>query len=455
MGKRAKLLIVDDEASMREGLEAWLGREHDVSIAADGAAALALLERAQVDVALVDQRMPGIDGIELLREVRRRFPEVDVVIMTAFASVASAVEAMKAGARDYIAKPFPMETLDLVIQRTMGWRALIEENQVLRRQIEGRVEFHGIVTRSPVMRALFSIIERAAATDAPVLVLGENGVGKELVARAVHRAGPHPNEPFVALSCGAYPDTLLEAEMFGHERGAFTGAHAARVGLFEQAGEGTLLLDEVGELSPKAQVDLLRVLQEREFRRVGSNRVIPLRARIVAATHRDLGQRVTEGAFRQDLFYRLRVIRLVVPPLRERREDILPLAEHFLARYSAAYRKPRVRRISPSALRALHRHAWPGNVRELEGVVQQAVTLALGDEVLLEDLPEEVSSDSALVLDPGSSFLDRTSTFQQKMIEESIERAGGHQRRAALELGLSPRAMSYYVKKFGLQVDDD
>ncbi len=381
-------LVVDDEEGIRESLAAWLTKDgYRVDTADSGESALACIEVRPYDLYLVDIKMPGIDGIELLSRIKARQPDALTIVITAHGTVQTAVDAMKRGANDYICKPFDPEELSLIMERLAATKALRDENLALREQLMERrdLSVEGIVAQSEAMQSVFATIEDVAPAAAPVLIQGETGVGKELVARAIHHAGERAAGPFVALNCGAQSESLLESELFGHERGAFTGAVRARRGRLEMAAGGTLFLDEIGDITPKMQVGLLRVLEEKKFQRLGGTQWIDTDFRLVSATHRDLSRLIREGQFREDFFYRINVIRIDIPPLRERMEDVAPLADHFLERYRLETGK-RLLGITQRALGALMAYSWPGNVRELRNVIERAVVLARGQMIGAEDL---------------------------------------------------------------------
>ncbi len=446
----ARILIVDDEAFQRESLGGFLVKQgYDVVLAADGETALRIVQEAVVDVMLTDVRMPGLDGAELLVRAREVNPLLEVIVMTAFGTIADAVTAMRSGAASYLTKPVDLDDVLEQVRKAVERRHLVSEIRQLRRQVAATHSFAGIVAESPAMTAALDLAARAAGTDATVLVRGETGTGKELVARAVHQAGARRDGPFVAVNCAAITPTLLESELFGHEKGAFTGADRTRAGLLEEAAGGTLFLDEIGDLSADLQVKLLRVLQERTFRRVGGNRVLVTDARIIAATHRDLEQMVRAGAFRQDLYYRLDVVSIHLPALRERRGDMPALIEHFRAKAASQYLRP-VESISREAMDLLVKHDYPGNVRELENLVTRMVVLARGRVATLADLPGGIASPesrrSAEFAGDLPGFLE---SIEQRLIREALDAAAGNQSQAARAVGLSERNLRYKLRKWG------
>jgi two-component system NtrC family response regulator len=446
----ARILIVDDEAVQRESLGGFLVKlGYDVVLAADGPTALRIVQGTVVDVMLTDVRMPGMDGAELLVRAREANPLLEVIVITAFGTIADAVEAMKRGAAGYLTKPIDLDDIQLQVQKAVERRNLVSEVRALRRQVAAAHSFGGIVASSPAMTAALDLAARAATTDATVLVRGESGTGKELVARAVHHASARRTGPFVAVNCAAIAPTLLESELFGHEKGAFTGADKQRIGRFESATGGTLFLDEIGDLSPSLQVKLLRVLQERSFERVGGNRTVKTDARIVAATHRNLEQMVADGTFRQDLFYRLDVVSIHLPPLRERRGDIPQLIEHFRRKAAAQYLRP-VESISREAMDLLVKHDYPGNVRELENLVTRMVVLARGAVATLADLPGGTGAQGTRPLDEvGGDLPGYLEEIERRVIREALDAADGNQSQAARAIGLTERNLRYKLRKWG------
>ncbi len=454
----AKILVVDDENSMRELLVILLRREgYQVEQADNGAAGLDKILTTGFDLVISDIQMPKMTGIELLRQIRQREIEVTVLMITAFSSTEEAVEAMKLGAYDYITKPFKNDEIRLVIKNALERKQLQTENRQLKQQLSERFSFQRLVGKSPAMSKLIALLERVAPSQANVLISGESGTGKELVARALHLNSERKNYPFVPINCGAIPENLLESELFGHEKGAFTGADKRKEGLFESANQGTLFLDEIGELPLSMQVKLLRVLQEREFRRVGGTKNTPLDVRLVTATNRDLGEMIHAGSFREDLFYRLNVISVELPPLRERREDIPLLLNCFLQRHTGGKELP----VSAKALDLLLNYAWPGNIRELENLVERCAVLGLVDRLTVESLPDAIKKQRpgagraiAELPDDGFELEPWLEQLERSMLLQALERSGGVRKKAAELLGISFRSIRYRLGKLGLGEGD-
>ena len=448
------VLVVDDEEPLRHVLTVLLsGAGYEARAVASGDDALKELAARDYDVVLTDVRMPGIGGLELVGEVARRWPEATVIVMSAYGSHELALKAMQQGAYDYVEKPFRGDEVVLVLKKAEERERLKRENAYLARELaRARGANPGMVAESAPMKELVRKLRKVAETDATVLVVGESGTGKELVARALHELSPRSAQPFVPVNCGAIPAALMESELFGHARGAFTGATGVKRGLFEEADGGTLFLDEIGELLPELQVKLLRVLQDSVVRRVGDNRGVQVSVRIVAATLRDLAADVASGRFREDLFYRLNVVQLRVPPLRERPEDVPPLVDAFVVRYAQRF-GVRPRRMSEAALERLQGAPWPGNVRELEHVVARALVLADGDEIAPEDLPAEATPPPAApaAADPDDlSVKRRTAALEAELIRRALAKTAGNRARAAQLLDMSPRALQYKLKDYGL-----
>ncbi len=459
-----RVLVVDDERSMREVLSIVLGRDgYDVILAADGKAALKVLKQERVDVLITDIRMPEMTGVDLLREARVIDPGIITIIMTAFASTDTAVDALRLGAADYVHKsPTAVNDLRLRVRKEIERKRLQQENVLLKRAMGTPHAFANIIGASSAMVAVFELVEAIAPTPSTVLITGESGTGKELVARAIHAGSSRSDRAFVAVNCGALPETLLDSELFGHMRGAFTGADANKKGLLEVAEKGTILLDEIGEMSPIVQVKLLRVLQERKFRRLGGTDEVEADIRIIAATNRDLSKMVAAGEFREDLFYRINVIPVKLPPLRERQDDIPALAEHFVQKYAARMKK-NVQGISGAAMACLRGYEWPGNVRELENAMERAVALERAPTVLPESLPETMRTARAGVpaaplpsaveefeLRGGFDLEQHVQGVERDYIAEALRRSNGVKKNAAELLGLSFRQFRYLLKKYSV-----
>jgi two-component system NtrC family response regulator len=449
------ILVVDDEEAQRTVLSGFLRkRGFEVVAASSVEEALRTAAARTIDLVLTDLRMPGATGLDLLDGLRRINPEVPVIVMTAFGTVTSAVDAMKRGAADYLTKPVDLDELDVLVVRILELRALVAENRELRRQLESRYRLAGLETSNRHMAEAINTAGRAAASRATILIRGESGTGKELLAKAIHYASPRGKGPLVAVNVAALPDTLIESELFGHERGAFTGADRERRGRFELADGGSLFLDEIGDLPKGAQVKLLRVLQEQAFERVGGTRTIRVDVRVIAATNRDLEAMVGSGEFREDLYYRLNVVAIEVPPLRDRREDIPMLVEQFVRRFAAEARSP-VTQVSREAMDLLLRHHYPGNVRELENLIHRAVVLARGPVISTSDLPISMTELKSEGRSPAVAFVDRVAEFERALIVEALAKADGVQTHAARALGMSERHLRYKLKKYGLPAAGD
>jgi len=433
--ERPALLVADDDEVARDLLAESLGREgYRVRVAASGEECLRLAEAEPYDMALVDLRMPGLDGLDVLKRLAVVQPDLPVVILTAFAAMDTAIEAVNAGAYDYLSKPFRMEEIKVVVRRTLHARRLARENVQYRRELTARRGFEKLVGQSHQMAEIYKLVARVATFDTTVLIEGETGTGKELVARAIHDASARSASPFVVVDCASLPEALFESELFGHERGAFTGALIARRGLLEMSAGGTCLLDEIGELSAPLQAKLLRALQERAIRRVGGNDPIPVNVRILAATNRDLRKLVADGTFRDDLYYRLNVVTIAVPPLRERAQDIPLLAQHFLEKLAHTTGQP-VRALAPETLALLTGYHWPGNVRELEHVLERAVALSASDPLLPDDFPSHLrhAPEEAPRLPAARMTLEDVKRWY---VSRMLEEAGGNKARAAELLGI-------------------
>jgi DNA-binding NtrC family response regulator len=449
--ERTRILVVDDEEIVRESLGGWLEKDgYFIGAASDGAGALARIKADRWSILLVDLKMPGMDGLQVLEEARKLQPDLAVVIMTAYATVDTAVAAMKLGAFDYLVKPFDPEELSMMMQKIVSQQVLVRENTVLRQALRREYRFRDLVSKSPAMQSLFELARTAARSNSTILVLGESGSGKEVLARAIHQESPRAEGPFVAVSCAALTESLLESELFGHEKGAFTGAVARRKGKFEAAQGGTLFLDEVGDITPKLQLDLLRVLEDRRVHRLGGNDAIDVDVRIVAATNRDLRRAVQEAKFREDLFYRLNVIPVVIPPLRQRREDIPLLVEAFLERLAFEMKK-RLDGVSADAMNALMAHDWPGNVRELRNVLERGAVVAAGPVIQLADLgmPERPGATAR----PGA--LASLEEVERRHVSAVLTNTGWNVSQSARILGIDRVTLYNKIKKWGLRRDGE
>lgn len=448
---KGRVLVADDEKNMRWVLaQALEAEDFEVVQAADGREALAAAADTEPDLMILDHRMPKPDGMEVLRRLRAGGNKVPIIMLTAHGDVEQAVEAMKAGATEYLTKPFDLEELKLAIEKALRMRGLAAEVERLREELDREYDVEGIVAAEPKMRGVIESIRKVAPTSATVLIYGESGTGKELVARAIHRLSERADRPFVSVSAGALPETLLESELFGYEKGAFTGAMTAKPGRFELANGGTLFLDEIGDISLAVQVKLLRVLQERRFERLGGTRSIEVDVRVVAATNRDLQQLIAEGGFRDDLFYRLNVVPLTLPPLRSRSKDIPPLVADFLEKSKAG-----AKRITPEAIEALVTYQWPGNIRELENTIERVVILSHGDEIGLDDLPLEIRLNSRACVPAAAGFalpedgID-IEEVELDLVRQALVRSGGSIPKAAKLLGLTARTLEARMRRFGL-----
>ncbi|HEX8253444.1 MAG TPA: sigma-54 dependent transcriptional regulator [Thermoanaerobaculia bacterium] len=451
-----RILIVDDEEVLRDVLDVMLRREgFEILTAASGEEALHVLETEDVDLVILDVMLPGISGIDTLRALRISNPSLPVIVITAFSSIDGAIEAMKYGAFHYIPKPFKNEEVILTVNKALEQRRLTHENERLKSELSDKFSYSNIIGKSETMRKTFDLIRLAAPSRSNILVIGESGTGKELVAKAIHHASPRARNAFVTVNSGSLPPELLESSLFGHLKGAFTGAIATKRGLFEVADGGSIFLDEIGNINLETQAKLLRVIQEKEFMRLGSVDTIKVDVRIIAATNADLQKLMAEQKFREDLFYRLNVITVALPPLRRRREDIPLLIHHFLEKYSEE-NKRKVRDVTPDAMRILMDHHWPGNVRELENTIERAVVLCTGDRVTPELLPDYLRyptrSDSPATIVPqdGISLKDAVSNYERTMILQSLELANGVQKRAAELLQLKPSTLNEMMKRLGI-----
>ncbi len=462
MEPEGTILVVDDDAVARDLLVEALRKEgYQVEAVADGAQAIERGRQKRFDVVLTDIRMGSVGGIEVLREFKQLSPDTPIVLLTAFGSMEGAIEAIKQGAYDYLAKPFRKEEIKLVVRRSLDHGRLVQENARFREELRERQELSPLVGSSPLMLEVYKLVARVTAGKSTVLLEGESGTGKELIAHAIHANSPRREKLFVPVNCAALPDTLLETELFGHEKGAFTGATGVKQGLFETAHDGTIFLDEIGDMGLALQVKLLRVIQEQEVRRVGGTGSVKVDVRIIAATNRDLASLVKEGRFREDLFYRLNVVRIGLPPLRERREDIPMLAHHFLRKFSGGTTRP-ITGFVPDALALLQRYHWPGNVRELENAIERAVSLSHGPLVLPDDLPEAirnaeaVSCEDAVGRDSGKKeTLLTLDEVEKRHLMRVLRETGGNKARAAKILGIDRRTLYRMAERFGLEMGEE
>jgi two-component system response regulator PilR (NtrC family) len=454
---KARILIVDDERSMQEFLEILLRREgYDVTCAADVDGALLALESDDFDVVISDLQMPGKTGLDLLHALRETSPDTVALVMTAFASTETAIAAMKEGAYDYLTKPFQVDEIRLVLEKALEKKLLARENRRLRTELRSQIRQRALIGSGSAMQRVYELIGQVAETKANVLISGESGTGKELVARAIHAASDRRDRPFVALNCGAIPENLLESELFGHVKGAFTGAVQNKEGLFETADSGTLFLDEVGELPASLQVKLLRAIQEKAIRRVGGTSDRKVDVRILAATNRRLEDEVSAGRFREDLYYRLNVIQIALPPLRERPEDVPLLVQHFVEKYARELGKE-IGGASEETMRRLLDHSYPGNVRELENVIERAVALSRGGTIEVDALPPsllhpptEGGARNSVLPAEGANLDNLVNDYERSLLLEALGRAGGVKKRAAKLLGVSFRSFRYRLQKLGL-----
>jgi DNA-binding NtrC family response regulator len=446
-----RILVVDDEINIRGALVTLLEKKgYQVRGAGTGEDALEQLETATADLVLTDLKMPGMGGMEFLRRLKQKWPDTEVLVMTAYGSIDTAVEAMRCGAYDYLTKPIDRERFPLAVEKALERHALAIENKQLKDRLETRTRFDHMVGESEPMQRLYSLVDMVADSDVTVLLMGESGTGKELVARAIHHKSHRAGGPFVTLNCGALPENLFESELFGYEKGAFTGATMNKMGRFELADGGTLLLDEVGELSLKSQVDFLRVLETKEFRRLGGTKIVKVDTRIIAATNRNLEEAVKRGDFREDLYYRLNVVPIRLPPLRERGEDIPLLADRFLEEFSGQHhREPK--EVSREAMRLLRLYAWPGNIRQLRNLIERMVVTVKDPLLQPEHLPEEIQASRedarTMVVSLGSSLKE----IEREAIRRTLAEVTNHREKAAKLLGISLRALQYKIKEYGIR----
>ena len=448
---KPRILIADDEPNIRQGLaEALKDQGYEIEQAPSGEAALTLLESAPFDLVLVDLVMEEMDGIQVLQEINRQWPQTEVVIITAHGTIETAVKALKEGAYDYLTKPINVKRFRSYVHNILYSRELEEENRRLREKLRAEQEYSQIIGRSEKLLTILEMIDQLAPTDVTILIEGESGTGKELVAQAMHRKSGRGQEPFISVNCGALPRELIGSELFGHEKGAFTGASQQKQGRFELAHCGTLFLDEIAEMDLEAQVTLLRILEGGRFRRVGGTREIVVDVRVIAATNKSLQDQVKERRFREDLFYRLNVVRMSVPSLRERREDIQLLAQHFLDTFRAKYHRPDLE-FAPEVKARFADYSWPGNIRELRNCVERAVILARGSAIGLDTLPESLQRKPSLPEVSGISVGLSLVKVEKEMIRQTLEHTGGHRKRTAQILGISERDLYYKLKKYQLK----
>ncbi len=456
MSASARILVVDDEPSMQEFLQIFFRREgYDVVAAGDVDTALVAIENDEFDVVITDMQMPERSGLDLLRAVNETSPETVVIVITAFASTDSAIAAMKEGAYDYITKPFKVDEIRVTVEKALEKKLLAHENRRLRSELRGRVRDRSIIGNSVPMQRIFELVGQVADTKTNVLIGGESGTGKELIARAIHDQSERASRPFVAVNCGAIPENLLESELFGHVKGAFTGAVHAKEGLFETADGGTLFLDEVGELTLPLQVKLLRAIQEKTIRRVGGTSDTSIDVRIISATNKDLRAEAAEGRFREDLYYRLNVIQIELPPLRDRVDDIPLLVNHFVHKYSSELGKP-IHGVDDEAMQSLLRYGFPGNVRELENLIERAVALSRDGEIAADSLPATIGQEPerqvpTRIPADGVNLEDLVNDYERTLLSEALQSAGGVKKRAAQLLGISFRSFRYRLEKLGLE----
>ncbi len=447
-----KILIVDDEVSVRDSLRMIFKKDYQVIMAGSAEEAIITVKSEEPDLIFLDIIMPEKDGMQALKEIRGMHPQIPVIMLTATKTLKTAVEAMKLGAYDYITKPFDVEELKLIAQKALESRDLRRENRRLQGEVEERYHFDNIIGKSKEMRDIYATIRQIAEKNSTVLIHGESGTGKELVARAIHYNSHRKNKPFVAVNCAAIPETLIESELFGHEKGAFTDAQTRRIGHFELADQGTLFLDEISELILLTQAKILRALQERDFVRVGGGKTISVDVRLISATNKNLEELMARGAFRSDLFYRINVVPLTIPPLRKRKEDILLLAKHFLDKHAGVGKK----KISPEAMDILIAYDWPGNVRELENIIERIVVLTTSDTITPDDVPSSLKTESRVeliklgVLDGRISFEDAEKEFERDIIIEALKKSNFVQTRAADLLGMSRRILKYKMDKYSI-----
>ena len=446
MKQRTRILVVDDESIVRESISEWLGDVgYQVVTAESGAEALQIIRKKKIKIMLADLIMPGMDGIELMKKARTIVPTVSTIIITAHGTIQTAITAIREGAYDYLEKPFCPEKVELLINNLVEHQNLVEENISLRRKIEDRYRFEGIIAKSPKMLKIFELIRTVAPTSATVLIIGDSGTGKEVIARAIHQQSRRRNKPFIATSCAALPESLLESELFGHEKGSFTGAVERKKGKFEATDKGTLFLDEIGEINANTQIHLLRALEEKKITRIGSNEEIDVDVRVIAATSRNLKTMIEQGKFREDLYYRLNVVTIDLPPLKDRQDDILPLAEHFLKKHAEENNKS-IKNFSPEVVEFMLNYPWPGNVRELENMVERSVILSKNNAITLAELPQDIIHPTS----PGGKTIE---AVVREHILKVLEETNGNISQAAEILGIRRMTLYNKLKKYSYTVN--
>jgi two-component system NtrC family response regulator len=452
--KNINILIIDDEKNQRDILTGYLRKKgFNLFSASNGDEGIKNVQSNMIDIIFSDYKMPGKTGLEVLEEVKKINPKIDFVILTAFGTIENAVTAMRRGAFDYISKPVDLDELDLLIERIIENKSLRSENELLKGQLKDKFKISSIISNSPKMEEVLSVASRVAESKATVLINGENGTGKEVLAKTIHYISPRKDQPFIAVNIPALSENLLESELFGHEKGSFTGADKMRKGRFELADNGTIFLDEIGDIPPLTQVKLLRVLQEQQIERVGGTENIKIDVRIIAATNQNLGKKIKEGTFREDLFYRLNIVSIKIPPLRERREDIFPLIEFFIEKYSKENLKDKFE-ISKEAADQILKYNFPGNVRELENIIERAVVLSRGNTITVKDLPMNVTgfkTEEHIEINDSQTLTDQVEALEKKLIYDALQNSNGNQTQAGKILGLTERNLRYKMKKYGIQ----
>lgn len=451
-----KILIVDDEKSILDLLGAVFEKEgYSVETAFSARKALDLMDKREFDLVLTDVKLPQMSGMDILKHVKDRKPDIPVVMITAFGTISQAVEAFKMGATDYVVKPFDVDELKIIVAQSLEKRRLKEENILLKKELAEKYSFANMVGKNREIQKIYDLIEKISGSDSTVLIRGESGTGKEIAARAIHFFSPRRDKPFVSINCGALPESLLESELFGHVKGSFTGAIANKKGMFEVAEKGSLLLDEVGEMSPVTQVKLLRSLQDKNIRKVGGTEEIPVDVRIIAATNQDLKQKISERKFREDLFYRLNVISFEIPPLRKRKDDIPLLTNHFLNRYCEKMGR-KLKRLTPEVINIFEAYPWPGNVRELENVIERIVAIEERETVTVSSLPEELvmpqaRTETGFLIQPDFNLNDTLDEITKQYVKRALSMSNGQLKEAAALLGINYRSMRYLVEKHGMK----